>query len=161
MICFRHLLVVCEDTPNGDLALLTAAGLADQMQAKLTVAAIASINTRGQKSCCAGGEMSWNYTERLDAADRLRRAELLLTDGPVAEFFTAFGPRADALVGAAAEHDCDLIVVPASPRRRVPILSASDDAPRLRKLSTVPILQTPLATAGSVSTRQSADPSKT
>jgi nucleotide-binding universal stress UspA family protein len=156
MICFRHILVVCEDSPNGDLALFTAAGLAEQTGAKFTVAAIADIDMPGRKRCCGSGAMSLNFTEREDADDRLRRAALLLTDGPDAEFVTGFGPRAKALIGAAAEHECDLIVVPASPRSRVPGLSAGDDAPRLRKLSKVPILQTPPAAARSVSRRTSA-----
>ena len=155
MICFRHILVVCEDSPNGDLALFTAAGLAEQTGAKLTVAAIADINVPGYKRCCGTGAMYLNYTEREDAGDRLRRAALLLTDGPDAELVTGFGPRAKALIGAAAEHECDLIVVPASPRSRIPGLAANDGARRLRKLSTVPILQTPPAAARSVSRRTS------
>lgn len=151
MICFRHILVVCEDSPDGDQALFAAAGLAEQTGSKLTVAAVADINMPGHKRCCGSGAMCLNYTEREDASARLRRAALLLTDGPDAEFVTALGSRAKALVVAAAEHECDLIVVPASPRSRIP--RPTDGARRLRRLSTVPMLQTPPAATGSVSRR--------
>jgi nucleotide-binding universal stress UspA family protein len=153
VISFRHILVVCEDSPDGDGALFAAAGLAQQTDSKLTVAAVADVNMPGRKRCCGTGAMCLNYTEREDASARLRRARLLLTDGPGAEFVVALGSRAGALVATAARHECDLIVVPASPRSRIPGLSASDDARRLRRLSTVPILQTPPAAAHSVSRR--------
>lgn len=150
---FENILVVCEDSPNGDLALFTAAGLAEQAAAKLTVAAVADINMPGHRRCCGSGAMCLNHTEREDANDRLRRAALLLTDGPKREFVTAFGGRAKALMTAAAEHECDLIVVPASPRSRIPGLPVRDDAPRLRRLATVPILQTPPAASHRANSR--------
>lgn len=72
----EHILVVCEDSPNGDLALFTAAALAEQTGARLTVAAIANINMPGHRRCCGSGAMCLNYTEREDADDRLGRTAL-------------------------------------------------------------------------------------
>lgn len=155
MVSFGNILVVCEDSPNGDLALFTAAGLAEQASAKLTVAAVADVNMPGHRRCCGSGAMYLNHTEREDANDRLGRAAMFLAEGPEHEFVTAFGGRAKALVTAAAEHDCDLIVIPASPRSRIPGLPARDDAPSLRRLATVPILQTPPAATHRASSRES------
>jgi len=153
VISFHHILVVCEDSPDGDDALFAASGLAQQTGSKLTVAAVADVNMPGRKLCCGSGAACLNYTEREDASARLRRARLLLTDGPDAEFVVALGSRATALIAAAAENECDLIVVPASPHSRIPGLSVSDDARRLRRLATVPILQTPPAAPRSVTRR--------
>ncbi|MGE5407560.1 MAG: universal stress protein, partial [Syntrophothermus sp.] len=147
MMGFSNILVVCEDTPDGDLALFTAAGLAEQCGAQLTVAAVADVNMPGNRRCSGSGGMCLNRTEREDAKSRLRRARLLLSEGPETEFVTALGARAKALVAAALEHDCDLIVIPASPRSLIPILPSRDDAPRVRRLATVPVMQTPSAAA--------------
>ena len=152
MISFHNILVVCEDSPDGDGALFAAAGLAQQTGAKLTVAAVADVNMPGRKLCCGSGAACLNYTEREDASARLRRARLLLTDGPDADFLVALGARAEALIDAAAANDCDLIVVPASPRSRVPGLSG-DNTRRLRKLATVPVLLTPPAATPRLSVR--------
>ena len=147
VISFHHILVVCEDSPDGDRALFAAAGLARQTGSKLTVAAVADVNMPGRKLCCGSGAACLNYTEREDASARLRRARLLLTDGPGAEFVVALGSRAGALVAAAARLECDVIVIPASPRSRLPGHRTTDDARRLRRLATVPILQTPSVAA--------------
>ncbi len=94
MIRVRHILVVCEDSPDGDQALFAAAGLAQQMGAHLTVAAVAD----GKRS---------------DDAARLRRAGVLLTDQPDLQLVTIYGERTTALIETATAYDCDLIVVPA------------------------------------------------
>ncbi len=153
----RNILVACQSTPDGDLALFTAAALARQTGARLTVAAVADINTPGRKRCCGSGAMCLNHAEREDAAARLLRAELLLTDGPDADFITTYGVRATALIQEAAHRGCDLIVIPASPRSKIPGWALGDDARRVRKLATVPILQTPPARAGCVRPREPVD----
>ena len=124
MIRVRHILVVCEDSPDGDEALFAAAGLAQQMGAHLTVVAVSD----GKRS---------------DDAARLRRAGVLLTDQPDLGLVTAYGERTTALIETAATYDCDLIVVPASRRRR--LLRVADDTRMLRRRSPVPVLQTPSA----------------
>ena len=143
----RHILVVCQSTADGDQALFTAAALAEQTGARLTVAAVADINMPGRRRCCGSGAMCLNHAEREDAASRLLRAELLLTDGPDADFITTYGVRATALIQEAAHRRCDLIVIPASPRSKIPGWALGDDARRVRRLATVPILQTPPAGA--------------
>jgi nucleotide-binding universal stress UspA family protein len=158
MIRLHHILVVCEDTPDGDHALFTAAGVAQQMSAQLTVAAVADVNTRERRRCCGSGAMYLDRTEREDAAARLRRAGVLLTEHPGTDFITVRGDRATALITAAAHHDCDLIVVPASRRRRVPRPWIGDDTRRLRRRATVPVLQTPSAAAHSLVRREHSEP---
>jgi nucleotide-binding universal stress UspA family protein len=157
MIRVRHILVVCEDTPDGDHALFTAAGLAAQMGAQLTVAAVADVNTREHRRCCGSGAPYLAHTELEDAAARLRRAALLLTDHGEIDLVTGYGERARALIVIAAEHDCDLIVVPASPRRRLPG-PHMDATRRLRRRATVPVLQTPSAAAHSLVRRLHSEP---
>lgn len=147
VICFHHILVMCEDSPDGDQALFAAAGLAEQTGSKLTVAAVADVNMPGRKLCCGSGAACMNHIEREDAGARLRRARLLLTDGPDAEFVVALGSRAGALIATAAQRECDLIVVPASPRSRIPGFRRSGDAHRVGRLATVPVLQTPPSAA--------------
>jgi nucleotide-binding universal stress UspA family protein len=158
MIRMHHILVVCDDSPNGDHALFTAAGLAQQMGAQLTVAAVAEVNTRDHRRCCGSGAVYLAHTERQDAAARLRRAALLLTDYEDVALITTYGARAPALIDAAAQHDCDLIVVPAPPDRRFARLRARDDTRALRRRATVPILQTPSAAAHSLVRRQHSEP---
>lgn len=158
MVRFQHILVLCEDSPDGDHALFTAAGLAEQAGARLTVAAVADVNMPGRKRCCGSGAMCLNHAEREDAAARLRRSALLLTDASDAEFVTALGTRARALVSAAAQRDCDLIVVPASPRSRLPGGGSRGGMRALRRLATVPILQTPPAAARGLARRQHSEP---
>lgn len=159
MIRVRHILVVCEDTPDGDQALFAAAGLAQQMGAPLTVAAVADINPRRRwRGCGATGAMIIERTEREDAATRLRRAGVLLTDQPEVQFVTAYGTRTTALIETAATYDCDLIVVPAGHARRPRWLPPHDDARALRRKATVPVLQTPSAASNSLVRRLMSEP---
>ncbi len=161
MIRMRHILVVCDDSPDGDHALFTAAGLAQQIGAQLTVAAVAEVDTRHQRRCCGSGASYLAKTEREDATTRLRRAALLLTDYEDVEFITTYGNRPQALVSAAAEHNCDLLVVPAAPRRHLPWPRTLDPIRALRRRATIPILQTPSAAAGSLVRRQHSEPPAT
>jgi nucleotide-binding universal stress UspA family protein len=161
MIRVRHILVVCEDSPDGDHALFAAAGLAQQMAAPLTVAAVADVNPRRRWvgcGCRATGAMIIERTEREDAAARLRRAGVLLTDQPEVQFVTAYGTRTTALIETAATYDCDLIVVPAGHPRRPRWLPPHDDARSLRRKATVPVLQTPPAASNSLVRRLVSEP---
>ena len=158
MIRVRHILVVCEDTPDGDHALFAAAGFAQQMGAHLTVAAVADVDTGLRRRCCGSGAPYLAHTEREDAAARLRRAGVLLTDQPDLQLVTVYGARATALIEAAATYDCDLIVVPAQRRRRLSGPWSRDDTRTLRRRATVPVLQTPSAEAHSLVRRQHSEP---
>lgn len=143
MLCVRHLLVLCEDSPEGDRALFTAAGLAEQLGSQLTVVAAADVNMPGRKRCCGSGGMCLNDFEREEADRRLRRAAVLLTDRPDTQFVPALGTPARALVTTAAERGCDLIVVPAPARHRIPLFTGGHKHRELRRLATVPVLETP------------------
>jgi nucleotide-binding universal stress UspA family protein len=139
MIRVRHILVVCEDSPDGDQALFAAAGLAQQMGAHLTVAAVAD----GKRS---------------DDAARLRRAGVLLTDQPDLQLVTIYGERTTALIETATAYDCDLIVVPATPVRRLHVLPRRDGTRALRRKAQVPVLQTPTAASNSLARRLLSEP---
>jgi nucleotide-binding universal stress UspA family protein len=159
MIRVRHILVVCEDTADGDHALFAAAGVAHQMGALLTVAAVANVNPRRRLRCCGGtAAMIIERTEREDAATRLRRAGVLLFDQPDVQFVTAYGTRTTALIETAATYDCDLIVVPTGHPRRPRWLPPHDDARALRRRATVPVLQTPPAASNSLVRRLVSEP---
>lgn len=143
MLRFRHVLVLCEDSPEGDKALFTAAGLAEQLSSQLTVVAAADVNMPGRKRCCGSGGMCLNHFEHEQADRRLRRAAVLLTDRPDTQLVPALGTTARALVTTAAERGCDLIVVPGPRRRRIAFLSGAHTTRALRRLATVPVLETP------------------
>jgi nucleotide-binding universal stress UspA family protein len=161
MIRVRHILVVCEDTPDGDHALFAAAGMAQQMGTPLTVAAVADVNPRRSwrgYGATGTAAMIIERAEREDAAMRLRRAGVLLTDQPDVQFVTAYGSRTNALIETAATYDCDLIVVPAGPVRRLHVLPPRDGTRTLRRRAQVPVLQTPPAASNSLTRRLLSEP---
>ncbi|MFN8175223.1 MAG: universal stress protein [Solirubrobacteraceae bacterium] len=139
----EHILVVCEATPEGDEALITAASLARRCGSRLTLLAVAETDPPAARHCCGGGSGAWDRLECDDARSRVERGALMVTGGPEPDLAVVEGRPGVAPAIIAEERGCDLIVVPAASPRRLARLTRRDWAAKLRRRASVPVLQTP------------------
>jgi nucleotide-binding universal stress UspA family protein len=139
-IAYQHLLVAYEGTSEGDEAIVAADLLAERDRSRLTVVVVVELErplrwvTRWPR-----GTSVWNDV-LLDRA----RAELDRAAGLVkvpAEFTVLFGPRHRALVDGAKELDCDAIMLPPRPRRRLARFLSRDHAVAIRRRASCVVLQ--------------------
>lgn len=139
-IAFRHLLVVYDGTLEGDQAILAANLLAQRDGSRLTIVVVAELErpfrwvTRWPR-----GTGVWNDVMLDHARADLERAARLV-EAP-AELTVLFGPPHRAIPDGAKEFDCDAIMLPPRPRRRLARLLSRDEAAAMRRRTSCEILQ--------------------
>jgi nucleotide-binding universal stress UspA family protein len=139
-IAYRHLLVAYDGTPQGDEAIVAADLLAQRDCAQLTVVVVVELErpsrwvTRWHR-----GTSVWNDVLLDRARADLQRAARLV-EAP-AEFTVLFGPPHRAIPEGANEFDCDAIMLPPRPRRRLARLLSRDRAAAIRRRTAREILQ--------------------
>jgi nucleotide-binding universal stress UspA family protein len=137
-----HVLVLYRRSSNGDDALMEASQLAREAGARMTVVTVALVE-RCNRRCCNIRSSYWNGVVRELADDDLRDATKLLGDTRGVEFAVASGeslPR--VLAQEAAGRDCDLIVLPRTARRWLP-LGANRLARKLSRSATCDVIELP------------------
>ena len=139
-IAYRHLLVAYDGTLEGDEAIVAADLLAQRDRSRLTIVVVAELErplrwvTRWPR-----GTGVWNDVVLDRARADLERAARLV-EAP-AEFTVLFGPPHRAIPAGANEFDCDAIMLPPRPRRRLPRLASRDPAAVIRRRTSCEILQ--------------------
>ena len=135
---YRHVLVVCDGSAEGDKAVRAASELALRDHATLTVAAVAELEHPGR--CSAFGAGAWNDV-LIEAADAdLDRARGVVA-GP-ARFTVLTGPMGRALADAERQLGCDLIVLP-RPGRGLGRIFRRDQSKAVARRTGCPILPLP------------------
>jgi nucleotide-binding universal stress UspA family protein len=132
---YRHVLVVCDGSSEGDEAVRAASELAVRDHALLTVAAVAQLEQPGRSCQC--GTSIWNDVLLDSAAADLERARALV-DSP-ARFTVLTGSIGPALADAESELGCDVIVLAAPPRRRLIRIFTRDQARAVRRRTRCPV----------------------
>ena len=139
-IAYRHLLVVYDGTLEGDGAIVAADLLALRDQSRLTIVVVAELErplrlvTRWPR-----GTSVWNDVVLDRARADLERAAQLV-EAP-AELTVLFGPPNRAIPEGANEFDCDAIMLPPRPRRRLARLLSRDQAAAIRRRTSREVLQ--------------------
>ncbi|HEY3945899.1 MAG TPA: universal stress protein [Solirubrobacteraceae bacterium] len=139
-IAYRHLLVVYDGTLEGDDAIVAADLLAQREQSRLTIVVVAELErplrlvTRWPR-----GTSVWNDVLLDRARADLERAAQLV-EAP-AELTVLFGPPNRAIPEGANEFDCDAIMLPPRPRRRLARLLSRDQAAAIRRRTSREVLQ--------------------
>lgn len=139
-IAYRHLLVVYDGTLEGDGAIVAADLLALRDQSRLTIVVVAELErplrlvTRWPR-----GTSVWNDVLLDRARADLERAAQLV-EAP-AELTVLFGPPNRAIPEGANEFDCDAIMLPPRPRRRLARLLSRDQAAAIRRRTSREVLQ--------------------
>lgn len=139
-IAYRHLLVVYDGTLEGDGAIVAADLLALRDQSWLTIVVVAELErplrlvTRWPR-----GTSVWNDVVLDRARADLERAAQLV-EAP-AELTVLFGPPNRAIPEGANEFDCDAIMLPPRPRRRLARLLSRDQAAAIRRRTSREVLQ--------------------
>lgn len=139
-IAYRHLLVVYDGTLEGDEAIVAADLLALRDQSRLTIVVVAELErplrlvTRWPR-----GTSVWNDVLLDRARADLERAAQLV-EAP-AELTVLFGPPNRAIPEGANEFDCDAIMLPPRPRRRLARLLSRDQAAAIRRRTSREVLQ--------------------
>jgi nucleotide-binding universal stress UspA family protein len=139
-IAYRHLLVAYDGTSEGDEAIVAADLLAQRDRSRLTIAVVVELErplrwvTRWPR-----GTSVWNDV-LLDRAraDLERAAQLVQAQ---AELTVLFGPPRRAIPDGASEFDCDAIMLPPRPRRRLARLLPRDQAPAIRRRTSCEVLR--------------------
>jgi nucleotide-binding universal stress UspA family protein len=132
--------VVYDGTSEGDEAILVADLLAQRDGSQLTIAVLAELErplrwvTRWPR-----GTRVWNDVLLDRARADLERAGQLV-QAP-AELTVLFGPPHRAIPDGANEFDCDAIVLPSRPRRRLARLLFRDRATAIRRRTSCEVLQ--------------------
>ena len=127
---YEHVLAVTDGSREADRAVATAAELARDHRAKLTVAAVVELEHPGRH--CAFGSSSWNEVLR-DAARADLEHALALVDVP-ARREILYGKQVEAVARGARELGCDVIVIPGA-HRGLGSLLHRDPVPALRSRS--------------------------
>jgi nucleotide-binding universal stress UspA family protein len=139
-IAYRHLLVAYDGTLEGDEAIVAADLLAQRDRSRLTIVVLAELErplrwvTRWPR-----GTSVWNDVLLDRARADLERAAGLV-EAP-AEFTALFGPPHRAIPDGANEFDCDAIMLPPRPRRRLARMFSRDRAPAIRRRTSCEILR--------------------
>jgi nucleotide-binding universal stress UspA family protein len=139
-IAYRHLLVAYDGTSEGDEAIVAAELLAQRDRSRLTIVVVVELErplrwvTRWPR-----GTSVWNDILLDRARADLDRAARLV-QAP-AELTVLFGPPRRALPDGATEFDCDAIMLPPRPRRRLARLLSRDQAVAIRRRTSCEVLQ--------------------
>lgn len=139
-IAYQHLLVAYDGTSEGDEAIVAADLLAQRDRSRLTIVVVVELErpvrwvTRWPR-----GTSVWNDVLLDRARAELDRAARLV-EAP-AEFTVLFGPLVRAVPDGAKEFDCDAIMLPPRPRRRIARLLSRDPAVAIRRRASCAVLR--------------------
>jgi nucleotide-binding universal stress UspA family protein len=139
-IAYRHILVAYDGTSEGDEAIVAAELLAQRDRSRLTIVTVVELERPQRWVTRWPREISvWNDV-LLDRAraDLARAAHLVELP---AELTVLFGPARRALPEGAREFDCDAIMLPPRPRRRLARLLSRDLAAAIRRRVSCKVLQ--------------------
>ncbi|MFZ0376879.1 MAG: universal stress protein [Solirubrobacteraceae bacterium] len=137
---YRHLLVAYDGTSEGDEAIVAADLLAQQDRSRLTIVVVVELErplrwvTRWPR-----GTSVWNDVLLDRARDDLERAARLVEAR--GNLTVLFGPPHRAIPDGAEEFDCDAIMLPPRPRRRLARLISRDQAAAIRRRASCEVLQ--------------------
>jgi nucleotide-binding universal stress UspA family protein len=139
-MAYRHVLVAYDGTSEGDEAIVAADLLAHQDQTRLTIVVVVELE-KPQRLLTRWPRQTgvWNDVLLDRARADLDRAARMI-EAP-AELTVLFGPRHRALLEGAKEFDCDAIMLPPRPRRRLARLLSSDPATAIRRRASCEVLQ--------------------
>ena len=112
-----HVLALFNGSAAGERALADATDAAREADAELTVLVLAAIEEPSR--CCNLQTTSWNREMRQLAREELERARQLVADDVRASFVVREGRGHAAVVAAATQLGCDVLVEPGS-RWRAP-----------------------------------------
>ena len=139
-IPYRHLLVAYDGTSEGDEAIVAADLLAQRDGSRLTIAVVVELErTLRWVTRWPRGTSVWNDVLLDRARAELDRAASLV-EAP-AELTVLFGPPHRALPDGAEEFDCDAIMLPPRPRRRLARLLSRDLAVAIRRRTSREVLK--------------------
>ena len=139
-IAYRHLLVACDGSSEGDEAVVAADLLAHRDHARLTIVVVVELERRVLWATrLPRGTSVWNDV-LLDRAraDLERASDLVETP---AEMTVLFGSFAPALAAGAEEFGCDAIMLPPRPRGRLQRLFSRDQAKAIRRQASCEVLR--------------------
>lgn len=139
-MAYRHLLVAYDGTPEGDEAIVAADAMSQRDRARLTIVVVVALEKPSRwVTRWPRGTGVWNDV-LLDGAraDLEHAAELV--NGP-AEFTVLFGSPTRSLPEGADEFDCDAIMLPPRPRRRLARLLSRDRSAAIRRRASCEVLQ--------------------
>jgi nucleotide-binding universal stress UspA family protein len=139
-MAYRHVLVAYDGTREGDEAIVAADLMARADQTRLTIVVVVELE-RPQRLLTRWPRQTgvWNDVLLDRARADLDRAARLI-EAP-AELTVLFGPPKRALPDGANEFDCDAIMLPSRPRRRLARLLSSDHAAAIRRRASCEVLQ--------------------
>ena len=139
-IAYRHLLVAYDGTSEGDEAIVAADLLAQRDRSRLTIAVVVELErplrwvTRWPR-----GTSVWNDVLLDRARADLERAAALVETH--ADLTVLFGPTRQAIPEGANEFDCDAIMLPPRPPRRLARLLLRDQAAAIRRRTSCEVLR--------------------
>jgi universal stress protein A len=137
---YRHLLVAYDGTPEGDEAIAAADLIAQQYRTRLTIVVVVVLEQPTRWATRWPRQTSvWNDVLLDRARADLARAASLV-EAP-AELTVLFGPPHHALPDGAKEFDCDAIMLPPRPRRRLARMLSRDPARAIRRRASCEVLQ--------------------
>jgi nucleotide-binding universal stress UspA family protein len=137
---YRHLLVAYDGTPEGDEAVLAADLMAGHDGIRLTIVVVVMLEQPFRwVARWPRGTSVWNDVLLDQARADLQRAAQLVTEP--AELTVLFGSPRQALPEGAKEFDCDAIMLPPRPRRRLARLLSRDHAAAIRRRTSCEVLQ--------------------
>ena len=139
-IAYRHLLVAYDGTSDGDEAIVAADLLAQQGRSRLTIVVVVELErplrwaTRWPRATRVWNDVLLDRAR----ADLERAARIVETP---ADLTVLFGPPHRAIPDGAKEFDCDAIMLPSRPRRRLARLISRDQAAAIRRRTSCEVLQ--------------------
>jgi nucleotide-binding universal stress UspA family protein len=137
---YRHLLVAYDGTSEGDEAIVAADLIAQRYQTRLTIVVVVMLEQPTRWATRWPRQTSvWNDVLLDRARADLERAASLV-EAP-AELTVLFGRPHQALSDGAKEFDCDAIMVPPRPRRRLARVLSRDPAAAVRRRASCAVLQ--------------------
>ena len=139
-IAYRHLLVAYDGTSEGDEAIVAADLLAQRDQSRLTIVVVVELERPTRfVTRWARGTSVWNDVLLDRVRADLERAGRIV-EAP-AELTVLFGSPRRAIPDGAKEFDCDAIMLPSRPRRRLARLTSRDQAAAIRRRASCDVLQ--------------------
>jgi nucleotide-binding universal stress UspA family protein len=135
-----NLLVAYDGTSEGDEAIVAAELLAQRDRSRLTIVVVVELERPLRwVARWPRGTSVWNDILLDRARADLDRAARLV-EAP-AELTVLFGPPHRALSDGATQFDCDAIMLPPRPRRRLARLLSRDQAVAIRRRTSCEVLQ--------------------